>query len=1389
MRNLKRALSLALAAIMLLGMMVVGASAVSYNDFSDRTEIVNKDAVSMLTTLGVIDGKPDGSYAPEEFVTREQMAKMISVIMNQGSDNNDLFVGVPSGLTDVAGNWALGHINYCYSLGIIAGRGDGRFDPTANVTASEAAKMLLVAAGYNPSSEGFVGADWAVNVNAKASALGIFRNYTKSTMADLNRDDAALLIYNALDVEMIQKYEDGYAISFTDHRTILAAMYGVYKVEGVVVANQWARLEGTDSSAALREGRTTLENVVEYSSTTNSTTVEEGIRYNEPITFNVDTTVDMMGKTVTLFIEKTTILSNSKVLGVSLKDDVNVVNATTANKTTLADYLKGTGVDVDRDTRYYVNYGYMGNGNNNGASAAIAAINEHPNRDLSHTDTEYFNVNGVSVEVIDNNDDGLAEYVLYRMETLSEVNRYNDKAETITIYMPKRTNNQLTGDAETKTRDFEDVVFEDEVNTDDLILYIEYGGRTYIKLADIITGVMSRVDRDSSKEMFITVEGEEYRQSYIPDAASMVDADLTHFDIDHARKDDMVGFTTTYDFILDSTGEYVVAVRPAEEKESNYALVIGSAWTLNALDRSGQVKILKADGTEATYKINWSRSDDAFENITNIYNQDVPAGTSNSDKLELYLGTRDVNQSGGATSGGTYNKANLAVGSVIRYTLSSDDILTIDWVMQGNTWANNTSLEIENTATNKTTAGVGDNGRVLYLGSDYNNFNLQYQTRTKYENGEGTLAVKGIPAKPTSSPVPEKHVGDSIDRSGSTFDKNYAIDLNTVAFYYWVDAKGDTKYGVATGWDDMSNVDISHDLQVYPVLDKADNRTYKATNLAEVVLFEAELKNDSANYALVLNANAASKDTWELNVVFEDGTVDAITVDDDDLGDFRPENPNHFMRAWSYTQKASGAYKMGRMYEGVEADSAYPGVDKSHGRGEAYLLRTGTVDFAPETRTNEYIALSGRANIWDVNDVEDENDSTVSSAFTKTRVNAVIIVDNGAIRTAWIWDIPGQPDDVDKVYGYSDVNEWATGRLIVQHYAERLSAYQVSELIREYLHSANSHVTDVTYDAAGKEATVSYDNKTTTDIYSVALERVYAYDVNFSNGTSKTLSLTINGKDYRDGDVAYLSEHSPEWVKTDATSMKGNTFTVSPAGAHLTVSANCGLAIDNAAGTITVTPATQANGDLTLSLGVVPGAPIIGESASGALENGEDVTIKDSVLPSFENPVNDPETNTTWDGVYDTTGDNGALTLDNAAVKNDILINGEANVVPGYLTVDSGAKLQVSELTLEKGAALRIKGDFGCQVLNVKAGTGINVNDALYFIFREDLRIDFENEVISNASGTINVGFDADTTSTDIFTEIENKLNAAGFTTVSDGASANDFIWFMGKYGDAAAWS
>ena len=81
MRNLKRALSLVLAVVMVIGLMVVGAGAVSYNDFPDRDEIVNKDAVSMLTTLGIIEGTDQGTYNPTGNVDRAQMAKMISVAL------------------------------------------------------------------------------------------------------------------------------------------------------------------------------------------------------------------------------------------------------------------------------------------------------------------------------------------------------------------------------------------------------------------------------------------------------------------------------------------------------------------------------------------------------------------------------------------------------------------------------------------------------------------------------------------------------------------------------------------------------------------------------------------------------------------------------------------------------------------------------------------------------------------------------------------------------------------------------------------------------------------------------------------------------------------------------------------------------------------------------------------------------------------------------------------------------------------------------------------------------------------------------------------------------------------------------------------------------------
>ena len=1002
MRNLKRALSLVLAVVMVIGLMVVGASAVSYNDFSDREEIVNKDAVSMLTTLGIIEGKPDGSYAPGEGVDRAQMAKMISVIMNQGADNSALYVNSPSGLTDVDSHWAKGHINFCYTTGIIAGRGNGTFDPDAGVTAVEAAKMLLVAAGYDPKIEGLEGTDWALNTNALASRLGIFRNFTKDVSQPLNRDDAALLIYNALDVEMIEKYENGYALAYADSRTILSAMYGVYKVEGVVVGNKWAELDQTDSDAALKDGKTTLDNVILYSSTTANTTTGEGVRQPGQIQFNVDTPVEYLGKTVTLYIEKTTILSNSKVLGVATKDDQNVIQTTTATEDTVKDYLKGTGLSITDKTEFYVNYGYYKT-----EADAEAMINNYVS---SAKDGTSFNLNGISVEVIDNNNDGDVDYVLYLQETLSKITRYSEKNETLSFYTPTRdTKDLLNGKTETIAVDFADVVYpnEDTVTTDDLILYVQYGGRTYITVPEVVSGTMTRVDRDKDDELYITIDdGDTYKQSYILDAITMVDADMARFLIEDAKGD--VGFDTKYDFILDSTGSYIVAFRPAEEVVTNYALVLDSAWTKNALDVKGQLKILKADGTEGTYYINWNASKkNAF-------------GDKDAD-LRAYMGSEDVLNA---------YKTGAAAGTVITYTLSDDDMLTIKSVLRQHDLVNADGTGVK--AGDFLADSKGDyrdnlnSGDVVYMeknevanklvfgdaiGAPSSTPNTQYVLTGAYENGDGYLTVKATNDK-----------DGAINDSGRVF----AIDKNTVAFYYDVVEdkdlkkggkyyetsyeKGDVLYGVATGWDKMSNVAEGTGAQVYPVLKKTEDKTYAATNLAEVVLFNARTSTNTQNWLLVLDANAVTSKILELNVVFEDGTTKSIDVSKDDYeSEFDKPDGYAYMVAYTYSENADGTYDLN--------------LNSRTAATTAELLKNGTLD-VDNNKDNDYNysgrvypTLVGNSKVWDVTDASKAGDEVSKGDFVVGALkNAVIITtnDNKVLQTAWIWDYDDSKPSDDK---------------------------------------------------------------------------------------------------------------------------------------------------------------------------------------------------------------------------------------------------------------------------------------------------------------------------------------------------------------------------------------
>ena len=203
MKNLKKILALVLAFACAFTMFAGAA-------FTDQADIkVENEVVDTLIELGVINGYTDGSFKPNDTVTRAEMAKMIYVLRTGNSDasayNND-----KTSFTDINGHWAAGFIKYCQSVGIIAGQSATKFAPDQTVTAQEAAKMLLVTLGYDAQKAGLVGINWASKTNALADENGLLDDVNTSFTGPCPRQYAAQLIYNAIDTPTVVWRDDAY---------------------------------------------------------------------------------------------------------------------------------------------------------------------------------------------------------------------------------------------------------------------------------------------------------------------------------------------------------------------------------------------------------------------------------------------------------------------------------------------------------------------------------------------------------------------------------------------------------------------------------------------------------------------------------------------------------------------------------------------------------------------------------------------------------------------------------------------------------------------------------------------------------------------------------------------------------------------------------------------------------------------------------------------------------------------------------------------------------------------------------------------------------------------------------------------------------------------------
>ena len=199
---MKKFLSLVLALVMTMSLVTISAGA---KDFDDNGDIDYKEAVDVISALGIVDGYSDGSFRPDGSLTRGAAAKIICNLILGPTTASALSASTaPFKDVPTTNNFA-GYITYCAQQGIISGYGDGTFRPTGTLTGNAFMKMLLGALGYDSSIEHYTGSNWQVNVVKQAIGIGLDDgNDDFVGSRTVTRQEACLYAFNMINATMVE---------------------------------------------------------------------------------------------------------------------------------------------------------------------------------------------------------------------------------------------------------------------------------------------------------------------------------------------------------------------------------------------------------------------------------------------------------------------------------------------------------------------------------------------------------------------------------------------------------------------------------------------------------------------------------------------------------------------------------------------------------------------------------------------------------------------------------------------------------------------------------------------------------------------------------------------------------------------------------------------------------------------------------------------------------------------------------------------------------------------------------------------------------------------------------------------------------------------------------
>jgi len=117
--------------------------------FSDGNNIWCSQEIMTTAAAGIISGYPDGSFRPNNNITRGEFA----VIVSKFFDGNGVYNGI---LTDIHGHWAEQYIQRAFAANFISGYPDNTFRPDAFITRAEAVSIINRLLGRRPNISGMI---------------------------------------------------------------------------------------------------------------------------------------------------------------------------------------------------------------------------------------------------------------------------------------------------------------------------------------------------------------------------------------------------------------------------------------------------------------------------------------------------------------------------------------------------------------------------------------------------------------------------------------------------------------------------------------------------------------------------------------------------------------------------------------------------------------------------------------------------------------------------------------------------------------------------------------------------------------------------------------------------------------------------------------------------------------------------------------------------------------------------------------------------------------------------------------------------------------------------------------------------------------------------------